>query len=302
MLDGCFMCVRSVCLGRVSLQIVQMDPFAALFRQFSPRAQAFFAGNLCVAEKFDAAGGRGYLHILRSGVLRMTAEGLDDDVLLTESAVILFPRPHTHDFFPEPSTGVDLVCATIDLGSREGNPVGMSLPDLLVIPLAGIESLGPTLDLLLNEAFAEREGRQVALDRLFEYLLVQIIRHAVAANLVEWGILAAFADARLARAVVAMHEAPQRIWTLDDLAQIAGMSRTSFACRFRELTGTTPMEHLARWRMTLAQTLLLQGKPVKSVATNVGYESAAALTRAFGKLIGASPRSWLADQRQANPV
>lgn len=280
------------------MQIVQMDPFAALFRQFSPRAQASFAGNLCVTENFDAAGGRGYLHILRSGVLKITAEGLDD-VLLTESAVILFPRPHTHDFFPDPSTGVELVCATIDLGSTEGNPVAMSLPDLLVIPLAGIETLGPTLDLLLNEAFAEREGRQVALDRLFEYLLVQIIRHAVAAKLVEAGILAAFADARLARAVVAMHEAPQRIWTLDDLAQIAGMSRTSFACRFRELTRTTPMEHLARWRMSLAQTLLLQGKPVKSVATNVGYESAAALTRAFGKLIGASPRSWLADQRQA---
>jgi len=288
-------------LVRNYLQIVQMDPFAALFRHFSPRAQAFFAGNLCVTENFDAAGERGYLHILRSGILRMTAEGLDD-VLLTESAVILFPRPLTHGFFPDPATGVDLVCATIDLGSRECNPVAMSLPDLLVVPLAEIETLGPTLELLMNEAFSEREGRQVALDRLFEYLLVQIIRHAVAANLVEAGILAAFADARLARAVVAMHEAPQRIWTLDDLAQIAGMSRTSFACRFRELTGTTPMEHLARWRMTLAQTLLMQGKPVKSVATKVGYDSAAALTRAFGKLIGASPRNWLAEQRQANPV
>mgnify|MGYP001397582663 CR=1 FL=1 len=292
---------RWVQFVRNSLQIVQMDSFAALFRHFSPRAQAFFAGNLCITEKFDAAGARGYLHILWSGVLRMTVEGLDD-VLLTESAVILFPRPHTHGFFPAPSIGADLVCATIDLGSREGNPIGMSLPDLLVIPLAGIETLSPTLDLLLNEAFAEREGRQVALDRLFEYLLVQIIRHAVAAKLVEAGILAAFADARLARAVVALHEAPERLWTLDDLAQIAGMSRTSFACRFRELTGTTPMEHLARWRMTLAQTLLLQGKPVKSVATKVGYDSAAALTRAFGKLIGTSPRNWLADQRQANPL
>lgn len=277
-----------------------MDPFAAMFRHFSPRAQAFFAGDLCVTESFAAAGERGYLHILRSGVLRVTAEGLDD-VLLTESTVILFPRAHPHCFIPDGSAGVDLVCATIDLGSKEGNPLAMSLPDLVIIPLAEIETLIPTLDLLLGEAFSEREGRQVALDRLFEYLLVQIIRHAVAANLIEAGILAAFADARITRAVVAMHEIPQRIWTLDDLAQIAGMSRTSFASRFRELTRTTPMEHLARWRMTLAQALLLQGDPVKSVATKVGYTSSAALTRAFGKLIGASPRNWLASRRSATP-
>jgi AraC-like DNA-binding protein len=87
-----------------------------------------------------------------------------------------------------------------------------------------------------------------------------------------------------------MHEKPRRSWTLDDLADTAGMSRTRFATHFRAVVGRTPIDYLTRWRMTLARQLLAKGKSVKSVAAQVGYENAAAFSRVFARITGDSPR------------
>ncbi len=272
-----------------------MDAFAALFGHFTPSARAFFSGNLCTPFAFDNPDGLGYLHVLKGGRLRLTGAGAAA-LEIAEPCIILLPRHAPHSFDPDADTGADLVCATVQIGGGQGNPIALGLPELLVIPFATIATIAPTLDLLLGEAFADAGGRQVALDRLFEYLIVQVIRHVVDEGIVEGGILAALADPRLARAVTAMHDDPGRPWTLDDLADQAGMSRTAFARHFRSVAGATPMDYLMRWRMTIAQNLMRKGKPIKAVATSVGYESPAALTRAFAKVVGMSPRGWLSAQ------
>ncbi|BAV47103.1 AraC family transcriptional regulator [Mesorhizobium loti] len=87
-----------------------------------------------------------------------------------------------------------------------------------------------------------------------------------------------------------MHEAPKKPWKLEDLADVAGMSRTRFADHFRTLVGLTPIEYLTVWRMTIARQLLSKGKPVKSVAAQVGYDSAAAFSRVFSRVTGQPPR------------
>ena len=84
---------------------------------------------------------------------------------------------------------------------------------------------------------------------------------------------------------------PKKSWTLDDLADIAGMSRTRFAEHFRTRIGQTPVEYLTVWRMTVASQLLAKGKPVKSVAAQVGYQSAAAFSRVFSRVTGKAPRN-----------
>ena len=272
-----------------------MDHFQAVFDKFAPRAQAFFSGKLCDAFTFDNDNGRGYLHILRQGHLRVSREG-QDDLDLDQPSIILLPRRAPHIFTVD-AAGADLVCATIDLGGDAGNPIAQALPDLLLMPIAEITTLGPTIDLLLDESLAERSGRQVALDRLFEYLLVQLIRHVVDRSLVSGGMLAALANPALARAISAMHADHGHAWTLDDLADLAGMSRTSFARGFREVVGVTPIDYLTRWRMTIAQTLLQRDRPIKAIAAAVGYDSPAALSRTFARVVGVSPRDWLKSQR-----
>ena len=118
------------------------------------------------------------------------------------------------------------------------------------------------------------------------------MRHVVESGLVSTGVLAGLADPRLAKALTAIHEAPKKQWKLEDLADIAGMSRTRFAEHFRTLIGQTPIEYLTAWRMTIARQLLRKGKPVKTVAVQVGYDSAAAFSRVFSRVTGQPPREF----------
>lgn len=75
---------------------------------------------------------------------------------------------------------------------------------------------------------------------------------------------------------------------------MAGLSRSVFATTFRETVGTTPGQYLQGWRVRLAQKALLRGRPLKVIATEVGYGSEAALSRAFKAQSGQSPRKWKA--------
>lgn len=276
-----------------------MDPFAALFAHVTPRARTFFTGKLCQTTQFTDVG---HLHLLKEGELTViqTAQG---DLQLNEPTLLFFPRGRVHSFAVNPEHGADLVCATVDLGGADGNPIGHGLPDLIVLPLASHPALAPVCDLLLGEAFSERGGRQEALDRLFDYLLILIVRHVVESGRVATGVLAGLADPRLAKALTAMHEAPKRSWTLDDLARIAGMSRTRFAEHFRTRIGQTPIDYLTVWRMTLACQLLAKGKPVKSVALQVGYQSAAAFSRVFSRITGQASRIRMTSvRREPKPI
>src|SRR5262245_59707987 len=265
-----------------------MDPFAALFSHVTPRARTFFTGKLCQTAQFTD---EGHLHLLTGGELTViqTDQG---DLQFDEPTLLFFPRGRVHSFAVNPERGADLVCATVELGGAEGNPIGQGLPELVVLPLASHPALAPVCDLLVNEAFSEDSGgRQAALDRLFDYLLILIVRHVVESGRIETGVLAGLADPRLAKALTAMHEAPKKAWNLEDLADIAGMSRTRFAEHFRTTIGQTPIDYLTVWRMTIARQLLTKGKPVKSVALQVGYQSAAAFSRVFSRVTGQAPRT-----------
>ena len=270
-----------------------MDHFDALFAHVAPSARSFFAGNLCKTMDFD---GVGHLHLLKDGELRLSHQG-ETDLAFSEPTLLFYPRGRAHRFTMVSERGVDLVCATIDLGAAQGNPVSQGLPDLIALPLAAHPALAPACALLVAEGFSANDGRQVALDRLFDYLLILIIRHVVTNGNVGPGVLAGLADPRLAKALTAMHEVPRRAWSLEDLADTAGMSRTRFATHFRGIVGRTPIDYLTQWRMTLASQLLAKGRPVKSVANQVGYESAAAFSRVFARVTGQTPREAAAGER-----
>ena len=104
-------------------------------------------------------------------------------------------------------------------------------------------------------------------------------------------------DPQPARAMTAMHDAPQTAWSLAALAAKAGMSRARFAAAFKDAVGVTPGDYLADWRMNVSCTLVKQGRPVAVVADRVGYGSPNALARAFRVRMGCAPRDWLAQQR-----
>ena len=268
-----------------------MDQLAPLLRQISLSAQSFFSGELCQLVDFDEPDRPGHIHILKSGQVTMTVRN-DPPQVIERPSVLFFPRPCPHTLVPV-DEGCELLCAYIDLGIKVRSPLAMALPEVLVLPFDEMSPVKPTLELLFKEAFDDAFGRQAALDRLIEYFLIQMLRHVVVSGQLRGGIFSALADVRLAQAVNAMHERPAHPWTLDELADVAGMSRARFAVNFREAVGITPLDYLTDWRMSIAQNLLKLGRPIKSVAAAVGYQSQAALARVFAKRVGHAPTDWL---------
>jgi transcriptional regulator GlxA family with amidase domain len=130
------------------------------------------------------------------------------------------------------------------------------------------------------------------LDRLFEVLLIQILRHLMDNGQAQVGMLAGLAHPRLRLAMIAMHERPAEEWSLEALAARAGMSRSVFANAFRDTVGCTPGAYLQRWRVALVQQALRQGRALKLIADEVGYGSESALSRSFKASCGLSPREW----------
>jgi AraC-like DNA-binding protein len=105
--------------------------------------------------------------------------------------------------------------------------------------------------------------------------------------------LSGLRDPYVGRALMALHANPARDWTLELLAAEAALSRSSFAERFAEFVGHPPMQYLTNWRMQLATNYLRIGtESVAAIANRVGYESEAAFSRAFKKVVGAPPSEW----------
>lgn len=269
-----------------------MDRLSAFFSHFSLTARVFFSGRLCGVSGDHASDSAGHLHVLRGGVLEVQpAGGLP--FLISQPSVLFYPRPFRHRFRADEASGAELVCASIEFGTGMLNPLMRSLPEVLVFPLAGEKELGTAVDLFFAEAFSENAARQTAVDRLAEYVLILLLRAAMAEGLMTGGILMGLADPQLSKAIEAMHQRPEEAWTLETLAEQAGMSRARFAVRFREVVGMTPFDYLADWRVGLAQTMLKRGQALKIVAPSVGYAGSASLSRAFTERVGMPVTEWL---------
>jgi AraC-like DNA-binding protein len=268
-----------------------VDRLAALLDHFSVSARTFHAGALCGINTLDANDPYGQLHLVQDGEVEVH-HGTAQPVRVTEPSLLLYPRPLAHRFATDKQRGANFVCAHVQFEGGTANPIAAALPPFICLPLDRLQSCQPLLQSLFTEAAASNCGRQAMLDRLFEAVLIHVLRELMVQGQVQACMLAGMAHERLRKALVAMHESPQRDWSLEDLADQAGMSRTVFATTFRDTLGCTPGSYLQRWRIGLAQKLLRQGQALKFIATEVGYGSEAALSRAFSSHTGMSPREW----------
>lgn len=276
-----------------------VDRLSGLLERFRVRAHLFHAGPLCGVTHFDAQEGRGFLHVLRRGEMVVThrpRSGAPRKIKVTEPTLLLYPRPLEHQFHNAPTEGSDFVCATVDFEGGGRHPVVVALPPVLVLPVRAVDGLEQTLDLLFAETERVRCGHRLLADRLFEVLLLQLLRwlldHPDDAGITE-GVLYGLAHPKLARALTAVHESPGAAWALESMAQAAGMSRSAFAAEFKLQVGITPAEYLLRWRVSLAQSMMLAGSSIKLASEKLGYASAASFSRAFVQSVGVSPRAWL---------
>ena len=175
-------------------------------------------------------------------------------------------------------------------GSNDAALLVSLLPELVVV--RGERRLTTLVELLSEEARAERPGRDVVLARLLEVLLIEAFR-ATTGPTAAPGLLRGLADERLAAALRRMHGEPTHPWTVGELAKEAALSRSTFFDRFRREVGVAPMEYLLGWRMAIAKDLLRgDSVSVGEIAQRVGYSSSSTFSVAFARQVGTSPTTY----------
>ncbi|MET0320064.1 MAG: AraC family transcriptional regulator [Duganella sp.] len=199
---------------------------------------------------------------------------------------------------PAPAPAPDLAgavifscCMELDLGGMQ--PLIDAMPTVLLTSelMTAAPEAGPLLMAMERESTTMRAGSTGILVRLAEVVAALIVRDWVANGASDaTGWVGALHDPRLGRAIFGMHRDPGRNWTVAALAKEAGHSRSVFSQRFSRATGSTPLEYLTGLRMRLAvQQIGRAQQPIATVATQLGYGSLAAFSRAFKRYTGVSP-------------
>jgi transcriptional regulator GlxA family with amidase domain len=156
------------------------------------------------------------------------------------------------------------------------------------------------------EAADKHAGSESVLTKLSELMFIDVLRRYLEKLPAEQaGWLAGLRDPLVGKALSLLHAKPAHDWTLDELAKQAGLSRSVLAERFMQFVGIPPMQYLAKWRMQIAAELLTGSNVnVGTIAVQIGYESEAAFSRAFKKMIGVPPSAWrrtILEDRAAAP-
>lgn len=284
------------------------------------RGELIFSADLAAPWGLRFAAGSAYFHVVSDGEMRLEAsDGRVVHAVTGDLLVLPQGRGHLIDTPGAKAIAADDVLKAQLRGANlsiryggAGAPTrlitgafrfeGDNMPSMLaVLPsVIHIPSAVRTEDAgwlegiaqyLLAEASASHPGASLMISRLIDVLVIRAMRIWVRTAPPESkGWLGALADARISRALSAIHDAPFRRWTVAELAAVAGMSRSSFADRFAALIGAAPLHYQTRWRLLLANEMLKRvDTRVSDVARRIGYDSDAAFSRAFKAQFGHPP-------------
>jgi AraC-like DNA-binding protein len=263
-----------------------------------------------------------------SGACWLSVEGVPDAVRLKTGDCFLLPRGRpfrlTSDltltpvdartFFPaRPNGSIALYndggdCFGVGghfalTGQHADILLGMLPPIVHIRKESDKAALRWSLERMRQELREPQPGGFLVAQHLATMMLVQALRLHLAEGLkggVGW--LFALADKQMSAAIGSLHDDPAHRWTLQELAEHAGMSRSTFALKFKETVGASPMEYLTRWRMLLAGDRLANSSdPVSVIALSLGYESESAFSTAFKRVMGCSPRQYSRGRSPASP-
>lgn len=192
-----------------------------------------------------------------------------------------------------PESGCQLICGHFGFAAGADHPLLHAVPDLLHIT-AEDRAAQPLLDdvvrMITQRMVAGGAGAMASVSRLSEVLFIEILQAAATKAPDMASLMRAVTDPPIGQALRRIHADLAANWTVEALGAAVGMSRSRFAERFRQLVGLSPMGYIAECRLQRALHLLNhQHISVKTVATQVGFRSPAAFTRAFAARFGTPP-------------
>ncbi|AWF83434.1 AraC family transcriptional regulator [Microbulbifer sp. A4B17] len=188
---------------------------------------------------------------------------------------------------PDTEPSVQQLIGHCTFASPDAELLVSLLPDMVVVHGEG--RLAALTGFLRDEARSDRPARSAVVEHLLQILLIEAFRSA-AEPCATAGLLRGLADLRIGPILRAMHAAPDRSWTVPELAREAGLSRSAFFARFNQIVGVAPMSYLLNWRMTLAKHMLRSGQQsISEIANRIGYGSPSAFSTAFTRYVGSPP-------------
>ena len=186
-----------------------------------------------------------------------------------------------------------LLCGYFHYEKQTMLPLLRDMPTILHIKSEDepeLNWLNSLVKTLANESRYLQPGGAVVIDRLTEVLVIQLLRWHINNQQKTQGYFKALSDDRLSHALSLMHKQPEKAWSIEQLGNAVGMSRTAFANHFSDVVGMTPLAYLRQWRMHIAYKLLVESnESMHRIAEKVGYKSEAAFGKTFKKVIGESP-------------
>ncbi|WP_158807029.1 AraC family transcriptional regulator [Beijerinckia sp. L45] len=244
----------------------------------------------------------GHICLVTEGAVRV--EG-DEGLPVVVAAGDLLLLPHSDGgirlLAVEASATAVLCRFRFDPTSLRGMVAGLP-PYIHVGRAEGASWLDGFLHFMMIEASDVQPGAGLMISRLIDLAVIRTLRTWIQRGQSS-GWLGGLSDERIARTLRAIHEAPGQRWSIEALAGIAGMSRSSFCERFAALVGRSPLRYQNEWRLTLARDLLTQRQArIGKIGLRVGYESEAAFSRAYKAFFGHSPRGEYKDQGRSEPI
>ena len=279
-------------------------------------------GTATRSHKEKAPTDAAHFAMLSRGNCWLSVEGISEPIPLTGgdcfllapgTSIVLRDSPRTRPqwTFREIGSGVHgnvaqcggggapttIVCGSLSFDRGGLKPITHFLPKFILIKAdqARTLALHTTMQALASEMAEQAPGSGIVASRLAEVLFIQILRAYIASEPERnRGWLRAVFDPQIGTALTAFHNRVGAPWTVESLSEAAGVSRSAFAVRFKELLGQTPLEYVTEWRMQKAMHLLEQrDKKLIDVARSVGYESDAAFSKAFKRVVGANTGEYL---------
>jgi len=262
-----------------------LDRLSALLEALAPRVELTRAQSLPdPGEAVDTSATCFlYLYLLTKGELVFALPNAVRSI--TSPSMVICRSDRSHRVSTVEANDLEhLVRAKVSIEGPAGVLLFNEFAEPLVLSLAQTDTaLSQAVALISSELATPRCGQPALLNRAGDILFIGLLRHLVAHPASDSGLFKGLADPRIARSLVAMHSAPQQLWTLERMALEAGMSRTAFANAFRSLMNQTPGKYLGSLRLAIAQQAVASGRGLKRAAKASGYASPSALSRALSR-------------------
>ena len=300
------------------------DLIKNILRSVSLRTVLYFRSELRVPWGIMlAAREAAFFHVVTRGQCWLEVEGQQGFWRLQAGDVMILPQGNAHSLRNAPHTLptrledvltknplkegrllcfggqgplTTLVCGGFDFSDWKINPLRLLLP--IVLHIKGrkgqvVSSLKSLLTYVQEECDANQPGEEIVLTRVSEVFFVKALQSYLVSSKNEESELAALRDSQIGRLLSAIHDHPERAWTLKSLAKIAGMSRSALSQQFKTVVGESPQRYVTRCRLNrAAQFLEATDTKIVNIARRVGYGSEFSFSRAFKRALGTTPKGY----------